>query len=522
MPQRMPEVIDTRSLPCVAILDTGVPPDHISLSRYRRGQYIEPGSGAGRSVGNHGSLVTSRAVFGHLSSSDGSPPNVPRGTCSFYDVIVANGPDSIEEKSVLPAMTAVVGNAPDVRVFNISFDNLRALELESEIRRREKLILLQDLDNFIFANDVLVVVAAGNSPRNVSPQKPYPAHIDQVEWKLGTWSRCFNAITCGAYVEDLTAEGLVTEPGAPSPFTRIGPGIAESPKPDFSGPGGNLNENYRFAAGLGVWGCNAAGLWEDHSGTSFAAPLLARTAAFTLHELQKVCEPGTKPFAVTAKAYMALTAIAPTPTHALEALAKRTLGRGRATVRRLRSPSAKSAIMVWQGTIDNPDDIVRVQIPVPLKWLQDARQPHMRLVVSWDSPVNAAVHDVWASRKVSAQLRVVPDRKKKAVVGSRTGHASYPWIDRLYNLSKLSTDNGVPAEDNWLLELSYVNIADYYPAIDFSPIQRVALAAELFDRDEKPISPQEAVQALPIASTLQRLSVTAVPVRSMIAIKSRV
>jgi hypothetical protein len=239
----------------------------------------------------------------------------------------------------------------------------------------------------------------------------------------------------------------------------------------------------------------------------------------TLHELQKVCEPGTRPFGVTAKAYLALTAVAPSLSPKLKDLAERTLGRGRATIRQLRQPSPNSAILVWQGTIESPSDIMRVQIPIPKEWLAHAKQPHLRLVLSWDSPVNAAVHHVWASRKVNAQLRVGPDME--ALRSIRTGHNSYPLVEKLYDLRRLP-GNIKPAEDLWLLEISYSIIADQYPAIDFSPLQRVAFAAELLDQDEKPVSPQPAIQALSIATTMQRLSVTAVPIRNLVAIKSRV
>jgi hypothetical protein len=173
--------------------------------------------------------------------------------------------------------------------------------------------------------------------------------------------------------------------------------------------------------------------------------------------------------------------------------------------------------MVWQGTIDGPSEIVRVQIPVPQDWLAHAKHPYLRLVLSWDSPVNAAVNKIWASRKVNAQLRVGPDRD--ALRSSRTGHNSYPLVDRLYDLKRLP-DDIKPSGDMWLLEISYSIIADHYPAIDFSPMQRVAFAAELFDEDEEPLSPQSAIQALPIAKTMQRLSVTAVPVRNLVALRS--
>jgi hypothetical protein len=73
----------------------------------------------------------------------------------------------------------------------------------------------------------------------------------------------------------------------------------------------------------------------------------------------------------------------------------------------------------------------------------------------------------------------------------------------------------------WLLQIDYKQIAEYYPGIDFSPQQRVAFAAELYDQSEKPVSPQSALQALPIAATMNRLSVTPTIVRTPIIIKAR-
>jgi hypothetical protein len=281
-------------MPTVAILDTGVPDDHRILVPFRRGRYVDQQS-AGRWVGDHGSFVASRIVFGDIDSPERRSP-APAGECRFYEVMVAIDPENIYDKSVVPSMEAVVGTAPDVRVFNLSFDNRLPLDALSEIVRREKLLLLQDLDNFIFARDVLVVVAAGNSPRGVIPSSPYPQHYNDPQWQLGTWARSFNALTCGSTVERLVPTGLVRNIGWPSPFTRVGPGLCDSPKPDFCAHGGNGTDAYQFLPGLGVYGCSASGLWEDRSGTSFAAPMLAREAAFALQILQGVCEPGAKPF----------------------------------------------------------------------------------------------------------------------------------------------------------------------------------------------------------------------------------
>lgn len=115
--------------------------------------------------------------------------------------------------------------------------------------------------------------------------------------------------------------------------------------------------------------------------------------------------------------------------------------------------------------------------------------------MSWDPPVNAAVSGLWATRKVTAHLKASPDTP--SLRGTKGGHASYPLIDKTYDLQKLPKGASVDG-DIWLVELSYDQTADYHIGIAFTPQQRVAFVAELFDSSEQPVSPQAALQALPL------------------------
>jgi hypothetical protein len=458
-------------------------------------------------------------VFGDVDYSDGLPIDYPEGDCSFFDATVCVTDRDIEDKAVIRAMDTVVRVAPDVRVFNLSFDSVTPLAGVGEVQRRERLLLAQDLDNFIFANDVLVVVAAGNTPEGITPVTAYPGHHNDPQWSLGAWARAFNALTCGATVERLTGGGMVTHVGWPSPFSRVGPGTCDTPKPDYAAHGGDFTPEYRFAPGLGVWACNADGRWEDSSGTSLAAPILARHAAKAFEHLARACEGGARPYAATVKAFLALTATPPSVEESAAELANRALGRGSASSVRLAKPIPTSAVFLWQGVLEGPKNLARVQVPVPLDWLDDAELPRLRLVVSWDSPVNAAAEDVWACRHLSAQLRMAPDGT--ALKSSRSAHKSYTTSDRTFDLTALP-DGETPTEDLWLVELSYDQLAEYSTAIEFSLQQRVAFAIELYDAADDPVSPQGAVQALPIEPTLNRLSVPGATLRTPYLIKTRV
>lgn len=507
-------------LPVVAVVDVGVPRDHRILASYRRGSYVGLGTPTGIQT-EHASRVASRVVFGEQDYAAGIEAE---GTCAFYDVNVAEDAFRIDDKSVVEALQAVVGTSPDVRVFNLSFGEYEALDSFRDVERSEKLLLLQDLDNFIFRSDILVVVAAGNSRPGVIPSPAYPNHIEDPRWALGSWACGFNSLTCGSYVGRLNPEGLVRSRGWPSPFTRVGFGLCKAPTPEFSADGGNCTADFRWAPGLGVWTCNASGLWEDSIGTSYAAPLLAREAAFVMRSLQARCEEGARPFASTVKAFLALTAEPPPEMpERVRPLAARTLGRGTGRSDRLVSANAHSAVIVWQGVLEGPEDMARISVPIPRDWLGKAAKPILRVILAWESPVNAAVEHRWSCRRVEVQLR--PGIGGKAVRGRSSSHRSYPLLDRSYlldsaTLAKQSVTP--PASDNWLLEISYREIAEYIATIEFSPHHRVGVAMEVLDADDEPVSPQSAMQALPAALLMNRLTVPENRVPNPVVVRTKI
>src|SRR5206468_8291275 len=104
-------------------------------------------------------------------------------------------------------------------------------------------------------------------------------------------------------------------------------------------------------------------------------PILAREAAWTLQNLSQACVPGTQPFGVTARAFLTLTANRTTQDEAVQALAERTLGNGRADGGRLLTPNSDSTVILWPGYVESPSDTVRVQLPIPLNWLAEAKEP---------------------------------------------------------------------------------------------------------------------------------------------------
>jgi hypothetical protein len=511
---------DARDLPCVAVVDLGVPSDHVQLAQYCRGRFV-PQAASSIAYDDHASFVASRVVFGDWDNSDGLESAA--ATCSFYDVVVGDGYENrVNDKVVMDALRGVRGAAPDVRVFNLSIGDARPLGAFPDVEQREKRLLLQDLDNFAFANDALIVVAAGNSPAGVSPIHAYPSHFADPRWALGPWAAGLNTLVCGSYVKHVATGALVRVAGWPSGFSRIGPGLCDAPVPSFCAGGGNSTEAYQFQAGFGVWGLSGQGLAEDRAGTSHSAPILAREAALAMDALRHYCPPGTNPFAVTIRAFLALTASATTHDPAVRALAERTLGFGSASHLRLIHPKPGSAILFWQGIIQSPRDIVRVQLPVPSSWLEQASAPILRIAICYDPPVNDSARDTWTCRRVKAVLHTGAD--EHTVRAPSGAHHSYPLIVREYTKLKPYAPSGDrPAGgDMWLLELQYEEIFDYVPGMIFDPQQRVAFVAELVDGAERPVDPQPAIQGLPAAATMSRLAAVPAQVRSSVLVRSGV
>jgi len=512
-------------LPAVAIVDAGVPRGHPLLEEYRRGEYRHRNAEQS-DPGDHGSRIASRIVFGDVvADSAGFVP--PQGQCRYLDVVLPAERNDVDEleldgKAIFDAIGDVGRNYPDVRVFNLSFGSYLALSRLSDPVRQERLTELQDLDNFVFDRDAVVVISAGNTRRGVTPNKDYPRHFKEKDWGLGAWAAGFNTLIVGGYVPHPNTDGLARRRGWPSPFTRVGPGVAGAPVPNFSAGAGDCTDTYQWKPGLGVWTTSKSGDWEDAIGTSHAAPIVAREAAFLMRDLQRFCPPGVQPFASSVKAFLHLVAKPEADpaglSTAARTLSKLTLGHGRPSAERLLVPKQDTAVFLWQGTLEGPGHSARVRVPLPRDWLREADSPHVRVVCAWNAPVNAAAPETWACRKVGVQLRPTLDADAPRGLGNAKG--AYPLIDKNYDLSvdRLKEIEGALDTDEWVLEVSYEDIGPYPTFMRIDEQQRVSVAFELLDEGESAVSAQGAVQAMPFTKTMIELGGIKQPIWSPIRI----
>ncbi len=511
---------DSTALPCVGVVDTAVPDMHRLLSRSRRGIVLAPQC-ENSANDSHGSSVASRVVFGDLDFV-ANPYTLPQPTCSYFEVRSAAKTSTtnvirIRAESVATAVLNVINSAPDVRVFNFSFDSEKSLDTSKAIPAsppyltyfQQLMTVMADFDNLAFDEDTLLVIAAGNVDAGNIPVPGYPKHHADGRWQLHAYSRCFNALTCGGTNPRVSAAGLASEKDAPSPFFRLGPGFAHSPKPDFCAPAGNTDKDYRQQRGLGVAAISALGEPLEVFGTSQAAPLLAREAAFVLSELRRFCPPETRPYACTAKAILALTAdnVAARLPSEYRDISGLALGYGRASAERLKQPHPDSALIFWQGFAERAGDKLRVRIPISREWLSAATSPQLRICIAWDTPVNSAVES-WACRDVS--LTLCATEESHGASGTQRKGTGYPLYSRTWDLRK-AAEKTPPSDDFWIVEMSYKQIAAYAAGHLPTPLQRIAFAAELKDIGETPQSPQSFIQQIPASQEMTRFSTVALP-----------
>lgn len=194
---------------------------------------------------NHGTEVTSIIVDGPAFN-----PDLDDG-CGRFRVrhfgVAKHG--KFSSFSVLKAIRTAVAANRDIKVWNLSLGS--AMQIHPNFISPEA----AELDRIQSEYDVIFIVAGTNKPEDGFENM-----------RLGAPADSINSLVVNAVKKDKQ----------PVSYKRVGPVLSFFHKPDVSYYGGDENEKIRVCTPLGE------GLV---SGTSFAAPWIARKMAFLIHNL---------------------------------------------------------------------------------------------------------------------------------------------------------------------------------------------------------------------------------------------
>lgn len=287
-------------VPIVAIIDSGVN-NHPLLADIMVGAIADPEHLGTADIWGHGTRVAGIATFGDLRAQLASD-NLTR-SARIVSAKVLNDEGKFDDKTlVAKQMRRVITRVRDdfgCRIFVHSLGDPKCLFNGEKVG-----VWAATLDELARELDVLIIVAAGNRmPRaNADLEQGisgYPRYLTEESNVLCEPAGAMNVLTVGAlahgpgtdetHLEDPRVRAI-TELGHPSPFTRVGPGIGGSTKPDLVDFGGTLVFDAALGRLLKGDELPSAGLVTLHhqfidnlfatgSGTSYAAPFVAFKAS---------------------------------------------------------------------------------------------------------------------------------------------------------------------------------------------------------------------------------------------------
>lgn len=282
----IPKPVQGATYPIVGIIDTGTA-DTLSDWVAGRFDYLKPNE----YDTSHGTAVAGLVAVGQLLNDAGVTPE-PNG-CFIYDApLYPKGnflakyrrgfSDFLEE---IEQAVAEGQSAHGVRIFNLS------INAESDVERSRYSIYASRLDQIADAYGVIFVNSAGNLPR-AQARTPWPKKPTDVIKYFATRTSADTIQKPAESVRSISV-GAINPPGtdhvvgAPTTYTTRGSGLGV--KPDVATYGGAGSAAPGTTTGLAS--LSADGTKRFVAGTSFAAPLIARSMA----GLDTVTERGLNP-----------------------------------------------------------------------------------------------------------------------------------------------------------------------------------------------------------------------------------
>lgn len=288
----------------IGIIDSGLTSAHPFLIGSLIAAFGEPATLGDNDEKGHGTPVSGIATYGDLRQRLSSPPFKARFRIASARVVNAQGAFA-NDQLVPTQMENAIRRLHDefgCRVINISLGDIkRPVGAKPSAWAAILDYLARELD-------IVIVVSAGNTSwaqlaaLGDSIVGNYPSFLTDGSNRILEPGSAVNVLTVGSIahsngLSDVDADNVgvrpITQSAQPSPFTRVGPGANKVLKPDlvdfggtavFDGPTQSLQSGSN-RANAGIMSTHheyLQQLMRFHSGTSFAAPLVAHKAAMLI------------------------------------------------------------------------------------------------------------------------------------------------------------------------------------------------------------------------------------------------
>jgi hypothetical protein len=297
-----PEPLDDQA-PLIGVIDSGLN-DHPLIADIIVGRIGVPEALGTADAWGHGTRVAGVAAFGDL---DGQlRAGVLHRFARLCSARVVNDRGAFDERRLVPkqmreAITRL-NREFGCRIFVSALADIKLIFAGRKVGQ-----WAATLDELARELNVLIIVAAGNGqpPQGLEVERAvldYPHYLLTPSNRLYEPAGALNVVTVGAVAHGTglppnLADDLQVRPitlaGDPSPFSRVGPGVGGSVKPDVVDTGGTMlvdgltgrlrdGERTPQAGVVTLHHRPFERLFTSRSGTSYAAPLVAAKAAQVL------------------------------------------------------------------------------------------------------------------------------------------------------------------------------------------------------------------------------------------------
>ena len=386
-----------RDAPNIGIIDSGLTAAHPLLQPAVGNLLGIPEALGSNDVTGHGTRVASIALYGDIRSCIENRRFAPQ--LRVHSVRVTNDRNQFDDSQLIvrqirDAITALYNSG--CRIFNISLCD-RSLIFDGG----KASTWAAALDELAREMNVVIVLAAGNyqiPPDDAEVHvRNYPRYLLAPEARILDPATAMIPLTVGSIAEAEAVPAMgerivglqpVARAGQPSPFTRSGPGLNDTTKPDLCDFGGNLLfdgnaqtlAHYDECAIVSFNNQYLRRLFMTGIGTSLAAPRVAHKAAIVQRSFAESS-------ANLVRALLASSATVPRASCDLlgDQLSSHVCGYGVADVSRAVS-SAEARVVLYADASIGADRFYVYEVPVPQEFSETPGQRYIQITLAYDPP----------------------------------------------------------------------------------------------------------------------------------------